>query len=208
MEFRPVRANVGRPERETLNLLAATDLLDQYWVEVQSFSNNGDPFPPLTVCMIMDVHSVLGAHDMIVPRGTTRSTPVGAVHPPISYLHPKQLAIDVHLTGLVDCWNEACQGPLTLLQRFQLAAWFLLRFLSIHPFAEGNGRMGRLLVNYLMRPALPFPISFFALGDHYASVRDIYLGALQAGRGEEGLKPPCQLMSFLIEAAWATMKSL
>ncbi|RXG62355.1 Fido domain-containing protein [Armadillidium vulgare] len=33
---------------------------------------------------------------------------------------------------------------------FICAAWILHKFVSLHPFADGNGRMGRLLASYCL----------------------------------------------------------
>ena len=58
------------------------------------------------------------------------------------------------------------------------AAWFHHRFVQIHPFQDGNGRMGRTLANYMLLeadlPPLVIPIS----------ERDSYIDALE--RAEAG----------------------
>ena len=41
---------------------------------------------------------------------------------------------------------------------FERASWLLLRISSLHPFVDGNGRLGRLLWCFsLLRDGLPFP---------------------------------------------------
>jgi len=52
------------------------------------------------------------------------------------------------MTDLVDWYNEAEQsGKYTPVQ---LAALFHYRYIRIHPFEDGNGRIARLMVNYIL----------------------------------------------------------
>lgn len=52
------------------------------------------------------------------------------------------------MTDLVDWYNEAEQsGEYTPVQ---LAALFHYRYIRIHPFEDGNGRIARLMVNYIL----------------------------------------------------------
>lgn len=52
------------------------------------------------------------------------------------------------MTDLVDWYNQAeKEGKLSPVE---LAALFHYRYISIHPFEDGNGRIARLLVNYIL----------------------------------------------------------
>ena len=52
------------------------------------------------------------------------------------------------MSGLVDWYNAAEQeGKLTPVE---LAALFHYRYIRIHPFEDGNGRIARLMVNYIL----------------------------------------------------------
>lgn len=52
------------------------------------------------------------------------------------------------MTALVDWYNEAeASGEYTPVE---LAALFHYRYIRIHPFEDGNGRIARLLVNYIL----------------------------------------------------------
>ena len=70
------------------------------------------------------------------------------------------------------------------------AAYFHAKFENIHPFADGNGRVGRLMMNYLL-----------LLNDHppitiHEEDRKIYYDALEAWDERQELEP---LMMFLKE---------
>ncbi len=64
-----------------------------------------------------------------------------------------------------------------------VAAYFHSEFESLHPFADGNGRTGRLLINFMLtRQGYP-PITIF-LKHRYD-----YYDALQKAREDKNLKP-------------------
>ncbi len=52
------------------------------------------------------------------------------------------------MTDLVDWYNKAeMEGKLSPVE---LAAVFHYRYIRIHPFEDGNGRIARLMVNYIL----------------------------------------------------------
>ncbi|RXG57821.1 hypothetical protein Avbf_18844, partial [Armadillidium vulgare] len=57
---------------------------------------------------------------------------------------------------------------------FICAAWILHKFVSLHPFADGNGRMGRLLASYCLYLVCPFPCPIFNIHNP-TTTRNIYL---------------------------------
>lgn len=99
--------------------------------------------------MIKEIHSLV-LMDKPQHRGTYRRIPViiqGAVHePPQPYLVPLQME------QLVREFNGEMEG-LHLIEKVSL---FHLKFEGIHPFIDGNGRTGRLLLNFeLMKEGYP-----------------------------------------------------
>lgn len=75
------------------------------------------------------------------------------------------------------------------------AAYFHVKFENIHPFADGNGRVGRLLMNYLL-----------VLNDHppiiiFEEDRQEYFGVLEKWDSAQELDP---MITFLQEQAIKT----
>ena len=94
---------------------------------------------------------------------------------------PSTVANDV--TNLLDELNVAtCENILTV------TAYFHAAFEAIHPFADGNGRVGRVLSNYLLVTHDHPPIIIFE------EDRLAYFGALRAWDDDDNLAP---MISFL-----------
>lgn len=102
---------------------------------------------PISESVIKQIHYLVLA-DKKNDRGVYRKIPVrimGAKHEPVQpyLIEPKmeQLLID---------FNKSTEHTVTKLARFHI------EFESIHPFIDGNGRTGRLLVNLeLMKAGFP-----------------------------------------------------
>ena len=89
---------------------------------------------------------------------------------------------------------------------FKCASWLMFKFVSLHPFADGNGRTCRLLASYVLQCILPFPVSAFH--DNQArNVRSDYIDAIVHCRNhpDEG---PSLLASLLVEGAYLGLREL
>ncbi|EAL65902.1 hypothetical protein DDB_G0283145 [Dictyostelium discoideum AX4] len=74
--------------------------------------------------------------------------------------------IEKTMLGLVQKYNQ--YRPTTKSSPYAVAAWLLHAFVSIHPFIDGNGRMGRILANLvLFSYGFPFPVPISADNDEY-----------------------------------------
>ncbi|MCO5582163.1 hypothetical protein L7F22_036053 [Adiantum nelumboides] len=177
-----------------------------------------EPYPLLDVFKIKQLHSVLfestgDSHS----AGTYRSTSAwtrqmnGEVH---TYLSHGKIA--KALNGLVRKVNTTIaeifseQNRTNLVPKlFHLVSSFFLEFEEIHPFHDGNGRVGRLLAAYLLAPVTPFGpnvLYFHSLnkpelqGGHFIFVnREPFLESIQDD-AEDG--HPTRLAALFIEGVY------
>lgn len=144
-----------KPIKEHLEAIGHKDAFE-YITELASAET------ALSERVIKDIHSLVLMNDR-ENRGVYRSVPVmilGAEHtPPQPYLVPKlmeQLVID---------YNEMLSAKSVI----EAVSELHLRFESIHPFIDGNGRTGRLILNLeLMKVGLlPVNIKFADRAKYY-----------------------------------------
>lgn len=129
-----------------------------------------DTSTPLSERVIKEIHSFVLMNDR-QNRGIYRSVPVtilGALHtPPQPYLVPVQME-----QLLVD--YEEMKKRLHIVEA---VAEFHLRFEGVHPFIDGNGRTGRLILNLELIKAGLLPVNIkFADRRKYYDAFDAYYG--------------------------------
>lgn len=136
-----------------------------------------DANSPLTERIIKDIHALVLMNDA-VNKGVYRSVPVqilGAANtPPPPYLVIEQL--EQLLTDY-----EIIKGKKHIIEA---VAEFHLRFEGIHPFIDGNGRTGRIILNLELIKAgyLPINIKFADRRKYYDSF-DKYYGSKHSTDG-------------------------
>lgn len=137
-----------KPIREHLDIIGFKDAFNYIYELV---ANN----EPLTERAIKDIHSLVLMSNA-ENRGVYRKIPVrilGAENEPTPpYLIAEEMA------GLIAKYQQ----KLTDLHPLEAISWLHLAFESIHPFIDGNGRTGRLLLNFelLKQGYLPVDIKF------------------------------------------------
>ncbi len=107
------------------------------------------------------------------------------------------------MTDLVDWYNQAEQEG--KLSPVELAILFHYRYIRIHPFEDGNGRIARLMVNFILaRHGYPMIVVRSRLKQHYLEAlhkADLIVGATPAEGAHASLKdirPFHKYMSKLI----------
>lgn len=115
---------------------------------------------PVSERVIRDIHSLV-LMDRQMDKGVYRSVPVR-----VGSFHPCQpFEVPIQMERLMLDYDTDLQ-KLHVVER---AAVFHLRFETIHPFIDGNGRVGRLLLNLeLMKEGLPpVNVKFTDRGRYY-----------------------------------------
>lgn len=129
----------------------------------------------LTERVIKDIHTLVLMNDR-ENKGKYRSVPVkisGAVHvPPQPYLVAEQMGTLIAEYADIRARKHVIEA----------AAEFHLRFEGIHPFIDGNGRTGRLVLNLELIKAglLPVNIKFADRRKYYAAFDSYYGGERSA----------------------------
>lgn len=125
---------------------------------------------PLSEKIIKDIHYLV-LSDKKDDRGVYRRVPVrimGAVHEPV-----QPYMIIPRMEKLLKDYKESKEDIVTKLARFHVD------FESIHPFIDGNGRTGRLLVNLeLMKAGYPpIDIKFTDRMKYYKAFDEYHVNA-------------------------------
>ncbi len=106
------------------------------------------------------------------------------------YLYPPHYLLSDLMPQFIEWLNDA---KIRSLHPLEFAAEAHLRFVSIHPFRDGNGRTGRLLMNLLLLRA-GYPIMIIS-----NQVRAAYIEAIaQAQQNDSGIHP---LLDLIVDAA-------
>ncbi|MEG9531516.1 Fic family protein [Mannheimia indoligenes] len=151
-----------KPLREHLDIIGFKDAFNYIYELV---ANN----EALSERTIKDIHSLVLMNNA-ESRGVYRKIPVrilGAENEPTApYL------IAEEMQSLI----EKYQQKLTTLHPIEAISWLHLAFESIHPFIDGNGRTGRLLINFelLKQGYLPVDIKFTNRTKYYQCFDDFH----------------------------------
>ena len=110
-------------------------------------------------------------------------------------------AVDALCEAIDDAWNDAELDDLLLIPMF------ILDFLCIHPFNDGNGRMSRLLTLLLLYRSGYFVGKYVSIEKLIADSREAYYDALQESsrgwhEGENDYLPFVRYMLGVILAAY------
>ena len=160
----------------------------------------------VTVLQICDMHRVL-MNELRDDAGELRKTYVFSTWKNEDYVYPdfdvaEQLlyaCVDHHSTHMTEYGKLAEKAPKveSFCYLFKCAARLLFDFVDAHPFGDGNGRMCRLLANYVLSLITPFPVALYGSGEG-RTTREDYVNAIVECRDNRE-KGPGTLAAMLIE---------
>ena len=161
----------------------------------------------LTVQVICDAHKTL-------MKGLIRKENCGVIRKSEVYTHwdggihyyPAADIVESLFWGVIDRHNLFIHSLVDMNTEekvpytFKCAAWLHFTFVDIHPFVDGNGRLSRLLANYVLSHIMPFPVSANSLSGKEDSVRQQYIEAIVECRNSCN-RHPIRLCEMLIDSA-------
>ncbi|MDP2240705.1 MAG: Fic family protein [Burkholderiales bacterium] len=104
----------------------------------------------------------------------------GAIHDPkVHFEAPPSASVLAEMSRFIDWFNRSAPGnaePLPALTRAGIAH---LYFICIHPFEDGNGRIGRVIAEKVLAQSLGHP-TLTALAATILAKRNAYYGVLEA----------------------------
>ncbi len=162
--------------KKILELKKQYEVKDLEELEVVNMENCLELYDELILQEIdLDLKVILRLHMLLlktIPQyegyaGTWR--PVNVYIRGSKYEFPAWKEIPKLMSALLN-WYEENKNEL---HPVELAAIFHARFVTIHPFADGNGRMARLLMNYLLQlHGFPFTDIPFSKRDEYFETQE------------------------------------
>ena len=132
-------------ERSIEEVIGSRSMLTTIYLQAEEFK-------PLTQTIVRGLHRELlkyyppaehyaGAYKTVINKVISRNNETGEEHPVLEPTDPGVMT-DTAMWGLVDWYNETID---TYHWPILVAVEFTFRFLAIHPFQDGNGRLGRAL---------------------------------------------------------------
>ena len=140
---------------------------------------------PVDEELLKDIHERTALEIQPRARGTYRVSPVYIRHSETVPANPDQ--VRSLMADLMFAYDTSKMPPLAK------AAAFHAMFENIHPFRDGNGRTGRIVLNYMLEQAGFAPIAIKAQG------RADYLKALEDWQVRDDPKPLLELVASCIE---------
>ena len=158
---------------------------------------------PITQRLVLQVHETLltGVRGEEKSPGEFRRSPVwvgraGATPDNATFVPP----LPQHLGDLLADWERFVNDDGRDLPALIQAALMHYQFETIHPFLDGNGRIGRLLINLLLMERNRLPLPLLYLSNYFETHRDEYYERLQAVRESADLEG---WLMFFLEAVRA-----
>lgn len=161
---------------------------------------------PLTEAILWDWHRLLFFGVEVEDLGRWRRFDIEiqrsamAGNSEVLYRAPPVARVGKEMAAFLRWFNAPTQIPLPI-----FAALAHLWFESIHPFSDGNGRIGRAIVEHVFARGRPLP---FSLSRQIERAKKAYYAALQAGRQEgRGVIDATKFVIWFLETLAAAAES-
>ncbi|KAA3654554.1 MAG: Fic family protein, partial [Calditrichaeota bacterium] len=155
-------------------------------------------FDPFSIKSLCDAHKILMSGLMASP-GKLRGKPVGIVHgSQLAHLAPPGEMVKPLLTDLFDYVKK--DEDIILIK----SCVFHYEFEFIHPFLDGNGRMGRLWQTVLLKNQYPV-FEFLPVETLIKTNQSVYYNTLQQSDKTGQSTPFIEFMLEIIEASLASL---
>jgi len=117
---------------------------------------------PLTVEVILEIHKILCRSDAKALPGLFRNGTFGFGQKMARYVFLQHGQVPGAMNKFVDQVNNELL-PTNNIGLWGKLAWLHYRFVYIHPFSDGNGRMSSILVNWLLLKVhkSPLPVNLY-----------------------------------------------
>jgi len=126
------------PSRRPIEDVKEAELHRKVFYEMLDYKKN------ITTATVIHWHKELFKETKKDKAGLIRNYDVGITGS--KYIPPHAIELDLLLRELFDWYNKNKKK----MHPVHLAALVHLKFVSIHPFGDGNGRISRLLTNYVL----------------------------------------------------------
>jgi len=194
-EGREIPATAQRARREVANYFAGLR-----FVEKNAQAN------AITHAQVLKLHRIMA--DKVMDQGAagqyrTIRVRVG------SYVAPPPEQVRPMMSGLLEWWNKDAAKLSPILS----SAIVHHRFETIHPFADGNGRAGRMLSLWELYRRGFDNHHIFSIDEFYWEDRPSYYAALQSVREEDGdltawLEYSAEGLGVTLERVWSRIQKL
>lgn len=208
MTKKNVQRNWTTEEIETINTEAALRRMHELHTQSEM-----DHTGLLTVQQICDIHKILlsGLRLLQGDEGNLRKTVTYTKRPNgDTHYYPEPGQIEAMIYGAIDEHNIHMEymPPVTSMETripyiIKSAAWLLARFVTIHPFGDGNGRLCCLLANYVLSLVTPFPVHVYQTAN---VEREDYINAIIQCQDDDS--DPLDLAALLVDSIWIGWNSL
>ncbi len=174
----------GKTLREHLEVIGHKDAIDYIETLTQSETEVGE-------WEIKQIHNLILRS--IAPQEAGRYRQLDVKAAGTEYIYPAHYLLS-DLMGQFILWLNSAEAK--ALHPLEYAAQAHLRFVSIHPFRNGNGRTGRLLMNLLLLRA-GYPIIVIS-----NQVRQAYIDAIIEAQQGSNLS---QLLNLIIDSSQSSL---